>query len=178
MSTPAPTRAALVLARRRPLQAAAYASLVLAGAIGTARCDADARIPAAAALLAALGLLFPVLRENRALLPGALVAGAIPALLSLRAHPFPAYDVAGVGLLLVLTGECASRSWYVHSHAPRQRDGRWPVTVAVLLAVGAMAAALVMLAARTALDGAVVLTFVGAGAVVVAGLLAARNAEG
>lgn len=170
-------RSHLVLARRRPLQVTAYAALALAGFLGIARCDDDARIPAAAALVTALALLFPVLRDNRALLPASLVVGAIPAALSLRAHAFPAYDVAFAGVLLVLAGECATRSWHVHSHAPRQRDSRWPVSVAVLLAVGAVASAAVVVAARARIDGAVVLTFVGAGAVVVAGLLAARAAD-
>lgn len=175
--TPPPPGAALVLARRTPLQVAAYASLALAGALGVLRCDADARIPALAALVGALALLFPVIRDNRAFLPGALVAGAVPALLATRAQAYPAYELVAVGLLLVLCGECAARSWYVHSQAPRQGSARWPASVAVLLGTGGLAAAAVLAAARLRLDGAVVLTFVGATAVVSAGLLAARAAR-
>ena len=174
MSAPAP---ALVRAARRPLQAAAVLALLAPAAVGTLRCDSDARIPAALAAVAAVGLLVPVLRSNRATLPFALVMGSLPSLLSLRAHRFAAYDVAFAGIALVVCAECASRAWYLNSTAPRQRSGRWLPGLVVLAALGALAAAAVMAVARVRLDGAVVLTAVGAGALVAAGLLAARTAE-
>lgn len=177
MSTTPASSAALVLARRRPLQAAAVLSLVVAGAIGVALSDTDARIPAVAALAGSVALLWPALRYNRATLPFALVVGALPGALSLREQRFPAYHLIVVGVLLVATAECTTRAWYVHSNAPRQRNGRWPAGLVVLLGGGAAAAGLVMLAARARLDGAVVLTVVGAGALVAAGLLAARAAD-
>lgn len=168
------TSVALVTARRTPLQLAAYASLALAGLVGVLRCASDARIPALAALVGALALLFPAVRENRAFLPAALVAGSIPAVIATRAHGYPAYELIVVGLLLVACAECTARSWYVHSQAPRPDGVAWPASLAVLLGCGAMAAAGVMAAARVRLDGAVVLTFVGAAALAAAGLLAAR----
>ena len=173
----ATTARPLVRAQRRPLQVIAVVTLVAACAVGVARCDTDGRILAALAGVAATALLVPTLRANRGTLPLALVVGAVPALLSLRAHAFPAYDVAFAGVLLVVCAECANRSWYVHSTAPRQLDSRWAASVVVLAAGGALAAAAVVGAASVRLHGAVLLSAIGAGALVVTGLLAFRSAD-
>ena len=169
-ATPGLVRAA----QRRPLQGASAAAMLGACALGTAGCEAEGVLLAALAGVAALALLVPVLAWNRPTLPLALVVGAVPALLSLRDRPFPAYGAVACGLLLVASGELAARSWYVHSLAPRGRAGGWTGSTAVVIGAGALAAIGVMAAARTVLDGAVMLTAIGAGALVVAGAVALR----
>jgi hypothetical protein len=164
-------------AERRPLQVAAMLALVAACAIGTVRCSGDQMLLAGLAGAAAVAALVPALLFNRHTLPLALVAGAVPALLSMRGHPFPRYDVPACGLLLVACAETTARSWYVHSLAPRGRAGSWSGATAVVLGAGALAAVAVMAAARARLDGAVLLTALGSGALVVAGVVAYRTAR-
>ena len=165
------------VAQRRPLQLGSVAAMVGACALGTARCSDEAVLLAALAGVAAVALLVPVLLWNRQTLPLALVTGAVPALLSLRSQPFPAYAVVACGVLLVASAELAARSWYVHSLAPRGRAGGWSGSTVVMLGAGALAAAGVMAAARAQLDGAVMLTAIGAGGLVVAGALALRTSR-
>lgn len=167
----------LVRARRGPAAAAAVVALVAAGAIGTAACATDLQLLAAGATAVAVLLLVPALRLNRATLPAAVLAGAVPAVLGLRAHAFPRYDLAAVGVLLVLAAEFASRARYLRSTAPRAAAGPWLGSVLVLAGAGAATAAITMAVGRTRLDGAIVLTLVGAGALTATGIATARGAH-
>ncbi len=175
-STSSPTPA-FTQARRGPTSVVALLAMLAAGAVGTAACARDLQLPSLGATAIAALLLLPALRHNRATLAPALLVGAVPGVLALRAHSFPRYDVAAIGLLLVLSGECTSRSRYVRSTAPRAGRGEWVGPLLVLLGAGATSAAVVMAAGRARVDGAVVLTVIGAAALTASGLVVARGAH-
>ena len=174
---PVPTAPPFERARRGPAAVVAVLAVLAAGTIGTVACATDLQLLALGATVIAALLLLPALRHNRPTLPAALLVGAIPGVLALRAHSFPRYDVAAIGLLLVLGAECTSRSRYVRSTAPRAGRGEWLGPLLVLLGAGAASAAVVMAAGRARLDGAVVLTVIGAAALTISGLVVARGAH-